>query len=639
MAKKKTESLQRDAIVTEARVRFELAREHWNPIYEECRKDMRFSDPTNPQQWPEQAKRERESAGRPCLTFDQTSQFVRQVINTARRNKPALNFLPVDDKSDPKLAEVLKGLARQTEHASRAEVAYITALNHATRGGIGWFRLVLKDVKSDVQGQKCAEITRVVDFRSVLVDPTFIEPDGSDMQWGFVYEDVPRDKFEREHPDAEPIPWDDAHGWGTKDTIRVADYYRVVRTDDGAAVEQYKLSGEGVLDKTIFPAEHVPLFPVLGNEEWDEGKRRLSGCVRLAKDAQVSYNFERNAQYEAVAVGPKAPWLAPAEAIEGHEDKWRKANAANTAYLPFNTFDENGNPIPHKPERISPAGIATGWAQLAQNSKDDIQAALGGFETGVGNNPNDQSGRAVLALQDRQDVGTFHYIDNLALSIAHCGRVLTQVWPVIYDQEQVLRILGEDDEPSFVTVDPTLERGYAERMSPMGQQVIAINPGVGKYDVRATVGPAFATKQQEFAAELGEVISGNPQILTMVGDMWVKARNFPDADKLARRFKAMLPPQIQQAEGDAPQQLPPEAVQALQAAQNEIQALQQQLAEAQQGMQAEMIRAQTQLAIARENNDAKRDVEELKGMVQLLLQQMQPPPMLAAEVAGDMTQQ
>ena len=163
MARKKT--LQRDAIVEEARKRFDYAVEVWTPIYDAAREDMRFSDPTDPQQWPEDVKRDRKTAQggpRPCLVFDQTQQFVRQVINTARRNKPALTFLPVDDESDLKMADVLKGLARQTEYASRAEVSYITALDQATRGGIGYFRLVLEEEKGseirNVAAKKRAEI-------------------------------------------------------------------------------------------------------------------------------------------------------------------------------------------------------------------------------------------------------------------------------------------------------------------------------------------------------------------------------------------------------------------------------------------------------------------------------------------------
>lgn len=617
----------RSEVVEEARKRFEYAQEQWSPIYKLAREDMRFSDPTDPQQWPEEVKRERKNnpgGPRPCLVFDQTQQFVRQVVNTARRNKPALSFMPVDDESDPRLADVLKGLARQTEYESRAEVAYITALQQATRGGIGYFRVVTEEVKNHpVEGQLCAKILRVVDFETVWPDPDFNEPDGSDMGWCFIEETMHRTRFEAKWPKARVVDWDDK-GWYTKDHVRVCEYYRARDVDGSRVVEHFKLSGEEVLEESVFPAEYVPVFPVIGNEEWDEGKRRLSGCVRLARDAQMSYNFERNSQFEAVAVGPKAPWLAPVESINGLEGYWAQANKGTLAYLPFNTVDEAGNPLPFKPERIAPAGIATGWAQLAEGSKADIQAALGMYQASIGNNPNQQSGRAVMALQDKADVGTFHYIDNLALSISHCGRVLTQLWPVIYDQPQVLRIIGEDDDPQFVRVDPELPAPYAEQVDVSGKKAVSINPGVGRYDVRATVGPAFQTRQAEAAAELGEMVNGNPQLMALLGDVWVKLRNFPEAEKVAKRLKAMLPPQVQQAEQqEEGGQVPPQVMAIMQQAQQEIQALQQQLQEAQSGIAGKQLDAQARLEAQRMQSETQLQIAAIQSETQQRIAAMQ----------------
>lgn len=672
----------RPKIIEEARKRYQRAREHWGPIYERARDDCRFSDQTDPDQWPESVKRERqfaEGGARPCLVFDQTGQFVRQVINTARRNKPAMKFLPVDDKSDPKLAEILQGLARQVEHDSRAEVAYITGLDHATRGGIGYFRLVTEESDADTEGQLCAKIKRVVDFETIWPDPEFQEPDGSDMGWCFVEESLSRDEFKKRYPKAAEVDWD-SDGWFGKDHVRIAEYFRTVETVKNTLVAQgrewtedeywsawqagevtepasaqpakkrvvewIKLSGEEVLEQTTFPATFVPVFPVIGNESWEKGERKLGGCVRPARDAQISYNFERNSEFEAVALGPKAPFIASVEAIDGHESKWRMANRGNLAYLPYNSVDEEGNPI-QAPQRVNPAGVAAGWTTLSERSRQDIQSALGMFSAAVGDNPNSQSGRAVLALQDRADVGSFHYVDNLALSISHCGRVLTQVWPAIYDTAQVVRILGEDDEPDFVRVDPQMPMGYAKTQQG-GREVTVINPGVGKYDVRCTVGPAYTSRQAEAAAEIGEIVNGNPQMMAILGDVWVKMRNFPEADRIAKRFAAMLPPEVKAAEQEeeGEQEIPPHVKAVLQNAAQEIQQLQQALQEAQSGIQQEQAKAQTILQkaqidaqsrerVAEINADTKRDVEELKGLVAMLIQQMQPPPQLAQEVAQD----
>jgi hypothetical protein len=689
----------RDKIIQQARERYEYAQEQWSEVYARVRDDLNFSDPTDPQQWPEEAKRERMNADggpRPCYTFDQIGQYVRQIINTARRNKPAMRFIPVDDKSDPELAEVLQGLSRQTEYESRAGVAYINSLDSATRGGLGYFRAITEEDKnSPVQGKVCVKILRVQDFETVLPDPDFTEVDGSDMMWGFVEQSMPKSVFSKKYPKAAVIDWDD-NGWFGKDHVRICEYFRVVEETKNVLivngqemsedeywqmaqsgqmdpairpetspkttrkVEWFKISGEDVLEETVFPGEYVPIFPVIGNETWEKGKRRLGGCVRTAKDAQITYNFERNSEFEAVAVGPKAPWIAAVAAVEGHESKWRMANRGNLAYLPWNSLDENGNPV-QKPERINPAGIAVGWTQLSERSRADIQASLGMFDATAGKNENSQSGRAVMALQDKADVGSYHYIDNLAQSISHLGRVLTQVWPVIYDAEQVVRILGEDDETEFVRVDPKAPRAYTKQQGMDGRAQIIINPNVGRYDVRCVVGPAFSTRQVEAAAEIGELVNGNPQLMALLGDVWVKMRNFPEADKLARRFKAMLPPQVQQAEqeegeGPDPQQL----MMALQQLQQQNQELQGALQEAQSGIAQEQAKGQTaaqietikgqnaqqlesiksqMAAMLQEMKDsAAHDREELKSWTQITLQKMQPPPQLASEVSKDSAQ-
>lgn len=679
----------RDKIIEEARQRYEYAAECWSPIFEKMADDLRFSDPTNLCQWPDKVRRERELDGRPCLTFDQVGQYVRQIINQARRNKPALKFLPVDDESDPELAEVLQGLARQTEYESKAEVAYITALDHATRGGLGFFRLITEEKQGgEVVGQQCAKIVRIVDPKSVKLDPDFQETDGSDAKWGFVEETYTREEFKKRWPKAALVDWD-SQGWFGKDHVRVCEYFRVVDatvnyisangkdyTEDEywqaaqadpmmppgipnpqkkKRVDWIKLSGEEVLEESEFPAEYVPIFPVIGNEEWTDGKRSLGGIVRPVRDAQVAYNFERNGEIEAVAIGPKAPWVAPAEAIEGYESVWQNANRGNIAVLTYNSVDEQGNPI-NAPTRTNPAGIAAGWVTLAERSKADIQSGMGMFSASVGNNPNNQSGRAVLALQDKAEIGSFHYIDNLAVTISHLGRVLTQVWPRIYDQAQIVRILGEDDDSKFVQVDPSMPRGYAKGKTAEGKEVIVINPGAGRYDARAVVGPAYSTRQTEAAAEISELVNGNPQMLAMLGDVWVKMRNFPEADKIAKRFKAMLPPEVQAAEkeGEETEELPPEVTQTLQQAAQEIQALRQALQEAQSGVQSEMMKlqaqaqAQAQIEGMRQQtaqmlqamkDEAAYNREELNALKDILLQKMQPPPQLAQSVSQDIAQQ
>jgi acyl-CoA reductase-like NAD-dependent aldehyde dehydrogenase len=147
------------------------------------------------------------------------------------------------------------------------------------------------------------------------------------------------------------------------------------------------------------------------------------------------------------------------------------------------------------------------------------------------------------------------------------------------------------------------------------------------------------------------MVNGNPQLMAILGDVWIKMRNFPEAEKVAKRLKAMLPPEVKAAEEDDGQkpQIPPEVEQMMQQAAQRIQELEGALQEATSGMQAKQLDADVRLQVAQmaeetkryvadTSNDTKKDVEELKTLLHLVLASMPPPPQLAAEVAGDMNE-
>ena len=61
--------------------------------------------------------------------------------------------------------------------------------------------------------------------------------------------------------------------------------------------------------------------------------------------------------------------------------------------------------------------------------------------------------------------------------------------------------------------------------------------------------------------------------------------------------------------------------------------------DAQAKIQLEQIRQQGQIQLANINNETKRDISELQGMIQMLIQKMQPPPALASDVGEDLSQE
>jgi hypothetical protein len=670
-------SIKQDSLVR-AKEKFKDAQEAVSENHARMREDLRFSNPADPQQWTDTAREYRK--GRPCMTFDRTNQFIAQVVNDGRQNKPAIQCVPVDSNGDQAVAEKLNGIIRHIEYTSRAGIAYDTALEYAARVGLGWMRVIPEVMRPETNEQEI-RIKRVHDPLSVLLEAGWTEPDGSDALCGFVETTLSNKAFERQYPKAKKEAWD-SDGWFSEETTRICEYFYIEEEKENRVVvdiggermtvteDEYwqlaaqigvkppvietfqakkrrvmwqKLTGCEVLEETEFPSQYLPIVPVIGYELWVEGKRYLCGMTRRLMDGQRAYNYERSAFVESVALQPKAPFMVAAEAVDGHEDEWRKLNQGNPAYLTFNAFDEQQNALP-MPQRQMPPAFPVAFAQGGQIASQDMEASIGMHKANLGQQGNETSGRAIRARQQEGDTANFHYIDNLSRSIEQLGRIVVDMIPRIYDTPRQARIVGEDGEQSFVKVDP--EMGQAVKKE--GKKVVAINPNVGAYDVRVKAGPSYTTLRQESAEQIAQMIQAAPDLMPVIGDVWVRMQDWPESEKISQRLKAMLPPQIQQMEAEDGPEIPPEVMGQLQQLQQQNEQLQQMLQQAAQEAQSEQQRLAAELekaqiageasvAVAQINADSRSDVEELKGMVALLLQQMQPPPMLGQEVASDLS--
>jgi hypothetical protein len=150
-----------------------------------------------------------------------------------------------------------------------------------------------------------------------------------------------------------------------------------------------------------------------------------------------------------------------------------------------------------------------------------------------------------LARQREGDIGTYHYVDNLARAIRHIGRQLVDLIPKIYDTERIARIIGEDGEPSTVRMNPGQQEPVKRIVDQEGVLIEKIyNPGVGKYDVRVITGPGYATKRQEALESMAQLLQGNPQLWQVAGDLFVKNMDWPGAQDLAKRFKKTIDPKV-----------------------------------------------------------------------------------------------
>jgi hypothetical protein len=522
------------------------------------------------------------------------------VVNDARQNKAQIKVTPTGGRASYEAAQVFSGIIRRIEYQSKAVDAYSTATYHQVESGIGYVR-----VETDyVDGQSFdldLFIRRVPDPRSVYMDPDAKLYDKSDANFAFVFEDIPRDRYEEEYGKEDspaPVTLDHSDGWNDKDHVRIAEYWRrninnatIHQLQDGTTVrdsdipaelrdqikpmivksrevaepeiEWFKLAGDKVIDREEWPGKYIPIVPFIGEETVIEGEMDRKGHTRAQIDAQRIYNYWASAAVEQVALQTKTPYVARVDAITGREEQWSTANTKNWSVLVYNGLDEANQAIP-PPQRTDPPQMAQAYIQGMTIARQDLMSVTGQYQAELGMPSNERSGIAIQQRQRQGDTATYHYIDNQAKGIRQIGRILLDLIPKIYDVKRVVMTLAEDGDESKVVVDPEAPEAH-QQVAPgpdgmpapvtpgQAQQqqedperpdpTVIFNPNIGAYDVEADVGPSYGTQRQEAANAFSTIMSQNPAAFQIVGDFWAQNSDFPGADELADRLKRGLPPQ------------------------------------------------------------------------------------------------
>ena len=638
-SKRKRDTKGDESILAAAHEAFERAIEAEAENRAEALDDIKFA--RLGEQWPEAIRAERERQNRPCLTINKQPAFIRQVVNDGRQNRPAIKVRPADGGSDVPTAEVYNGLIRNIEQTSNADVAYDTALECAVDGGWGYLAVRLLYASDDAFELDLA-IEAIRNRFRVYGDPRADGADTSDWDVSFITDMLPLDSFKRSYKGAEPSDWDGAGDgyddlkspWREGTDIRVAEYWtrslvdgQIVKLKNAQGLEkildaetlekemptlmgagfqvvgdrkikrqkvkQRILSGAEVLEENDWLGKYIPISVCYGDEVNVEGKRYLRSLIRDAKDAQRQFNYWRTTTTELVALAPKAPFVGPKGAFT--DPKWKTANTENHPYLEYDAKTMAAAGQVGAPQRQPFAGVPAGALQEALNASDDMKAIIGIYDASLGARSNETSGVAINARQREGDVSTFHFIDNLGRCIRHTGRILIDLAPKVYTKDRMVRILGADGAPQNVRL------GQPSQITmPDGKQYEGVfDLAAGKYDLVVETGPSFTTKRTEAAAQITEFVRAFPNVFPIVGDLLVKVLDWPGADEIAARLKAMLPPQVQ---GQNPQ---------LEQMKQQMQQMDQQAREAVQQIQGELQKCQEALQKATSAAESQRLDKEI----------------------------
>ncbi|NJL70941.1 MAG: hypothetical protein HC888_04645 [Candidatus Competibacteraceae bacterium] len=625
-------------------------------------------------QWDSEIKSLRDSDGKPTLTVNLIPSYIGQLVGNRRLNETVIKVIP-DHGGTKDVARVREGLIRSIQKNSRASRAYDAAYQNQVIGGIGNFRVVVDYANDDVFEQDI-KIAALPDVDAVVWDRRSVDPTGADARHVFITDTISKEEFEERYPDVSLSGFEDAttgdrlsaSSWYDGQDIRIAEYWRmstrkrllalmtdgdveditdeyvddgeggqtlppelmariqlredgepVVREVDRPFAEMYLLSGHAVLEGPYrLPISRVPAFKCVGWEVRVNGKCHRWGLVRFMKDPMRFYNLWRSAIAEKIMRSPKAQWIGPAEAFEGYEQEWRNAHLNNDPLLRYN------GDVANAPQRVDPIQVEAALLQAAQMAADDNKLVTNMHEASFGQQSNEVSGKAIVARQRVGELGSIIYLDNLNAAIEECGRVCNELIPTVYDTPRMVKILGEDDAESLVRINDT-DQG--------GPDIAA-----GKYAITITTGPSTATKRIEAAESMMTFINHAPQAAAVIGDLIAENMDWPGSQKIARRLRATIPPNVvgdedltdeqKQAQAAAAQQQQAQAQFQMQMAQADLEYKQAQAQEAraraaEAEARAEKARSEIGVAAAKaeaeiEAKGADADLTEAKTVTEML---------------------
>lgn len=576
--------------------------------------DLKFRRGLPEDQWEPEALKARK--GRPAHVINEIPQYIRQVTGDLRQAKPGIKVVPVDDKSDPKTAEILGGMVRYIENRSYAQHVYMSAADSQVTCGIGHWAVEIEYAGATTFNREI-RISAIDDGVAVVWDADSILPTREDAKHVFVPVDMSMAKFKATYPNARSDGFEVKTGtpfynWHGDDFIRVAAYWVKrpskkilalmpdgsvtditekaaslnddelaqamaeaeqagirIEERDSFTVYRYLMTSAEILQEDEWEGNHIPVVPIVGEEVRIGRDVYRHGIVRYAKEVQRMVNYYASAETEAIALQPKAPWIGTKKHFQDNYDLWETANVENHPFLEYTPDPQ----APAGPQRVPPP-VASQAIQLgAAAASAKLQSVIGIYSASLGGRSNETSGRAIRLRDAQADTGTYVYHGNFALALQRTGQIIVDLIPHVYDSTRTVRIVGDDGkvEPKTINREVIVD----------GAHIVENDLTVGAYDVMTVEGPSYATMRDEAREGIAELIRALPQAAPILGDIYARMQNWPDADKIGDRLEALLPPPVKAAlkkqnlDPNAPPEPPtPEEQQAAAEAQLKQQAIQ-----------------------------------------------------------------
>lgn len=593
-----------DDIVKEANERWHAIKDWQGDSDERTRSDIKFAngDSRNAWQWPDKiySQRTGNENDLPCLTINKTRVHNDIIINEMSKRASGIKIRPTAGKASYQSAQEMQKLIWRIQNQSKFSTQKRTVAEHQVDGGIGYI-IIETDYVSPRSNAQDIYLRAARDSTAVYLDRWSNEPDGSDANHGFIFEEMSRKEFNRRYPKwknevgSAPLNTEMA-AWLTDKSITIVKYLRKKQRKDllvwfrGAElvefeykfrseiikesgreiydalmddikegrieggsrsvtdddVEWFLIAGDKIIDRGDWPGKYIPICRCVGREIVVDKTLDRKGHTRPLIDAQRMLNYSNSCAVEHVAGSVKPQWLAPLRAIEGGvESAWKDANVKRLAVLPYNDVDDEAPTDMQQiaaPQRIDPPAPAAGWLQVGQDAERHLMMVSGQFQAQLGEDDRQSaaSGKAINERQEQGDTATYHFVEHMNDMERFIGVQLLDLIPKIYDTKRALQVLDEKGEKTWIMIDPDQKEAVREtqEMVREGEALkIALNPKIGEYECVSDPGPDYATQRQEAWNAITQIVVANKELVAVIGDLLFKYGDFPGADDIMERLQ------------------------------------------------------------------------------------------------------
>jgi len=243
-------------------------------------------------------------------------------------------------------------------------------------------------------------------------------------------------------------------------------------------------------------------------------------------------------------------------------------------------------------------------SQMVKAEMDEIGGAM--METQSAQNAV-ISGVALDKITRNMNVFNKHIIGKHIVFVNTIGKLFKQMIPKIITEQRTMVSKNKDGSGQVIIINEVL---------PTGEIKNSVKDFTDNYDWSISASPDFTMQKENTVRYLSQILSLNPQLLTLFGDMYARCLDTPDAGELERRFASQIDPSlIQFSQGMITEQQYKEAQQ-----QSQQQKQQQQVEASQLDPQVQaanaMASAEHRKAAAKEQDSITNRLKVLEDSVQ-----------------------